>query len=96
MTIDTVSSQPRLAFLGTYPPRQCGIATFTRDLCDAVTNAQGAVPLRIFAMTEAGGPRDYREQVEFEIRAGVRQDYVRAADRINYSDVQSVCIHATS
>jgi glycosyltransferase involved in cell wall biosynthesis len=92
MTIDSVSSQPRLAFLGTYPPRQCGIATFTRDLCDAVTNSQEAVPPRVFAMTDAAGPREYREQVEFEIRAGVRQDYVRAADRINYSDVQLVCI----
>ena len=32
----------RVAFLGDYVPRQCGIATFTRDLCEAVSSASEA------------------------------------------------------
>ncbi len=84
--------QLQLAFLGTYPPRRCGIATFTRELCEAVTGARSGVSARVLATTDAGGPYDYVEPVRFEIRQGVRQDYSRAADQINYSDVQLVCI----
>ena len=28
----------RVAFIGNYQPRQCGIATFTADLCEAVAD----------------------------------------------------------
>jgi glycosyltransferase involved in cell wall biosynthesis len=92
MTIDSARSQPRLAFLGTYPPRRCGIATFTHDLSQAVANTQDGVPVRIFAIIDASVTGDYQPPVEVEIRAGARQDYVLAADRINYSDVQLVCV----
>ena len=84
--------QLRLAFLGTYPPCRCGIAIFTRDLCEAVAGARSDASVRVLVTTDAFGPYDYQEPVLFEIRQGVRKDYIRAADQINYSDVQLVCI----
>ena len=87
-----VPGQLSLAFLGTYPPRRCGIATFTRHLSEAVTGARNGVAVRVLATTDVTGPYDYQEPVPFEIRQGVRQDYIRAADQINYSDVQLVYI----
>ena len=38
-----MSSDLTVAFLGSYPPRACGIATFTRDLSDAVGRTAGAL-----------------------------------------------------
>ena len=35
----------RIAVIGNYLPRQCGIATFTTDLCDAISAEYGAAQL---------------------------------------------------
>ena len=78
-----------LAFIGTYPPRRCGIATFTRDLSQAV--GQRARPM-VIAVTDAGGQYEYPAEVKYEVRQALRADYVRAAELINYSDVQLVSV----
>ena len=82
----------RLAFLGTYPPRKCGIATFTRDLSEAAAGVRDDASIRVLAVTDSSGPYDYQEVVRFEVRQGVKQDYIRAAEQINYSDVQFVYV----
>ena len=38
----SIAVDPSMAFVGTYPPRRCGIATFTRDLAEAVAGRQRA------------------------------------------------------
>ena len=77
----------RIAFLGTYPPRRCGIATFTRDLRDAVESVRERVFAMTVAVTDPGGKYEYPEHVKYEIRQGVKSDYARAAEFLNYSDV---------
>jgi glycosyltransferase involved in cell wall biosynthesis len=91
-TRPTAPQPLRLALLGTHPPRKCGIATFTRDLGEAVAGVHDNVSIRVLAVNDAAGPYDYPGVVRFEVRQGVRQDYIRAADQINYSDVQLVCV----
>jgi glycosyltransferase involved in cell wall biosynthesis len=82
----------RIAFVGTYPPRRCGIATFTRDLEGAVNTSDGSVASMAVAMTDSGGQYEYPENVRYEIRQGVKGDYARAAEFINYSDVGLVSV----
>ena len=81
-----------VAFVGTYPPRQCGIATFTRDLSAAGVAADGRAGPMIVALTDPGGRYEYPQEVKYEIRQGVKGDYARAAEFINYSDVRLVSI----
>src|SRR5947209_1937685 len=66
-----------IALLGTYPPRRCGIATFTRDLSAAIRDASpSALPMAI-AVSDPGGQYEYPSEVKYEIRQAVKADYAR-------------------
>lgn len=78
-------------YVGTYPPRRCGIATFTRDLSQACHGAtQGTT--RIVALNAANETYDYPAEVQFEIRRDHIEDYHRAAEWINHSSADVVSI----
>jgi len=87
-----VDLDPRIAFLGTYPPRRCGIATFTRDLAAGMTAANARVKPLVVAVNDEAGPYDYPEEVEYQIRQGTKGDYARAAELVNYKDVRWVSL----
>lgn len=57
----------RMAFIGNYLPRQCGIATFTHDLHHAVSTARPELEACVVAMTDADRTYDYPPAVRFEI-----------------------------
>ena len=67
---------PRIGFVGTYVPRQCGIATFTRDLLEAVSPPAAAFSV---ALDEGEGRREYGPVVRARIREEERRDYRAAA-----------------
>jgi glycosyltransferase involved in cell wall biosynthesis len=80
------------AFVSTFPPRLCGIATFTRDLSRAIAAAEPNVGTTILAMTDPAHPETFPDCVRFQIRRGVKDDYASAADFVNYSDIRLVSI----
>jgi glycosyltransferase involved in cell wall biosynthesis len=82
----------RIAFVGTYVPRRCGIATFTRDLAAGMKAASDRVRVMAIAVTDPGGQYEYPTEVEYQIRQGTRGDYARAAEVVNYSDVRLVSV----
>ncbi|MFB3926249.1 MAG: glycosyltransferase [Syntrophales bacterium] len=77
-------------FVGSYPPRQCGIATFTHDLADSIGNEIGHDSLRITAINNRLESYDYPDEVVFEIHQNRINDYRLAADYINFSGVDIV------
>jgi glycosyltransferase involved in cell wall biosynthesis len=81
-----------IAFVGTYPPRLCGIATFTRHLSDAVIAADRRVEATVLAVTDARRTYQYPERVGLEIRQGIQDDYAAAAEFVNDSDIRLVSI----
>ncbi|MCK4295708.1 MAG: glycosyltransferase family 4 protein, partial [Candidatus Marinimicrobia bacterium] len=85
----------KIAFIGNYVPRQCGIATFTRDLVDSIINNKKEKIIHTDAFVVAINDHDqtynYPEIVKYTIKQDYQIDYIRAADFINYSDAD-ICI----
>ena len=88
----TIDGAIPVAFVGTYGPRRCGIATFTADLALSVAGDDGRVLPMVLAVTEPSGKYQYPDEVKFEIRQNVKADYVRAAEFVNFSHLRLVCI----
>ncbi|MBW1688761.1 MAG: glycosyltransferase family 4 protein, partial [Deltaproteobacteria bacterium] len=55
-------------------------------------SASEGIRATVLAMADADSTHEHPERVRFEIRQGVRVDYVRAADFVNYSDTRMVSI----
>jgi glycosyltransferase involved in cell wall biosynthesis len=77
---------PGSVFVSTYPPRRCGIATFTLDLARAVGSHEIAV------LHPTDGPTVYPLEVKHKIRRDVRGDYHRVAMALNESDARVVSV----
>ncbi len=82
----------RIAVIGNHLPRQCGIATFTTDLCDAIVAEYGASQLSVVAVNDGQSSYLYPERVRFEISEGDIGSYRAAADYLNAGNVDLVCL----
>lgn len=80
-----------LSFLGDYPPRQCGIATFTRDLRNAIVTLRPDARGAVLAVTDPECTYDYPPEVRFEIPAADLQAYGCAADFLHFSSTDILC-----
>src|SRR6185437_10970066 len=69
----------RIAVIGNHLPRQCGIATFTTDLCDAIAAEYGAAQLSVVTVNDGNSTYLYPDRVRFEIREGDIASYRAAA-----------------
>lgn len=82
----------KISFLGNFPPRQCGIATFTRDIRQAVGEQRPDWSTPVLSVTDPGFRYDYPDVVRFELPEGNLASYQRAADFINLSHTDLLCI----
>ncbi|MGB8852257.1 MAG: glycosyltransferase family 4 protein [Pirellulales bacterium] len=82
----------RIAFVGNYVPRRCGIATYTRDLRCAVAEHLPGTEALVVSMNDAGGPHAYPEEVRFECADQDVAAYQRAADFLNLANVDVVSL----
>src|SRR6059058_2529872 len=82
----------KIAFVGDHLPRKCGIATFTSDLLAAVATAHPQSQCLAVAVTDIKGGYEYPEVVRFEIEEQDLSSYLRAADFLNISNVDIVCL----
>lgn len=82
----------KVAFLGDYLPRKCGIATFTHDVRHAVGGQYPAVECSVVPVNDIEGGYDYPTEVRFEIQEQELASYRRAADFLNFANVDVVCL----
>ncbi|RPI01435.1 MAG: glycosyltransferase [Ignavibacteriae bacterium] len=82
----------RIAFIGNYLPRQCGIATFTTDLCEAVASAYTETTCIALPVNDIEDGYAYPTRVRFELIEKDIHSYARAADFLNINNVDLVCL----
>jgi glycosyltransferase involved in cell wall biosynthesis len=81
-----------VALVGNHLPRQCGIATFTTDLCDAIAAEYGPAGLSVTAVNDPQSSYVYPARVRFEIAECDISSYRATANSLNASNVDLVCL----
>ncbi|MGA2456627.1 MAG: glycosyltransferase family 4 protein [Terriglobales bacterium] len=87
------SSLPsRIAVIGNYLPRQCGIATFTTDLCAAISAEYGTARLLALPVNDTEQGYDYPARVRWSLAQDDVKSYQDAADFLNFNNIDMVCL----
>ncbi len=83
----------KIALIGTYKPRQCGIGSFSKNLFDALTLSHPTKRTENFvvAINEPDGEYNYPPEVQYIIQQEDHDTYLKAAGFINQSGA-GVCI----
>jgi len=90
--VPTTSEIHRIAFWGDYLPRKCGIATFTSDLLTSVAAEYPQTECFAVPVNDREGGYEYTDVVRFEVEEQDLSSYQRAADFLNISNVDIVCL----
>lgn len=90
--MESAFSGSQIAFIGDFVPRQCGIATFTHDLCAAVQEACPDAQCIVGAVNDHRHSYAYPPQVRFEFHERDLDSYRRAADFLNINNIEILCL----
>src|SRR5437764_4176615 len=82
----------KIAFVGDYLPRKCGIATFTHDMYASVAGRFPDAECFVVPVNDRPEGYDYPPEVRFEIDAPDLEGYRRAADFLNFANTDVVCL----
>ena len=85
--------EPRkIAFISSFRPRKCGIATFTSDLIENIGTAGGIEFKPSVVAIQSGNEHKYTKPVEFVIRRDIAADYIDAADSLNSKNMDVISL----
>jgi glycosyltransferase involved in cell wall biosynthesis len=82
----------RIAVIGNYLPRQCGIATFTTDLCGAIAAEYGTARLLALPVNDTDQGYDYPARVRWALAQNDVASYQEAAQFLNFNNIDMVCL----
>ena len=82
----------KIAFVGDYLPRKCGIATFTHDMYASVARQMPEAECFVVPVNDHPEGYDYSPEVRFEIEEQDLDSYRRAADFLNFANTDVVCL----
>jgi glycosyltransferase involved in cell wall biosynthesis len=78
--------------IGNYLPRQCGIATFTTDLCAAISAEYGTARLLALPVNDTEQGYDYPARVRWSLAQDDLKSYEEAAEFLNFNNIDMVCL----
>src|ERR1700682_4312854 len=82
----------RIAVIGNYLPRHCGIATFTTDLCSAISAEYGTARLLALPVNDTEQGYDYPARVRWSLAQDDVRSYQEAAKFLNFNNIDMVCL----
>src|SRR6266581_5560271 len=82
----------RIAVIGNYLPRHCGIATFTTDLCGAISAEYGNARLLALPVNDTDEGYDYPARVRWSLAQDEVRSYEEAAEFLNFNNIDMVCL----
>ena len=82
----------KVAFVGDYLPRKCGIATFTHDMHASVAARYPDAECFVVPVNDRPEGYDYPPEVRFELDEQDLESYLRAADFLNFANTDVVCL----
>ena len=89
----SMPSPPKsVALIGSYLPRQCGIATFTADLATAIVDNDPNIDCSIVAMNDRREGYQYPDTVKLQISQDQLNEYRRAAEFLNLRNPAVICL----
>lgn len=92
METNLIPELKRVAFIGNYLPRQCGLATFTTDVSEAFSEQFPEIQSMVLAMNDVPEGYPYPDQVRYELRQDNLFDYERAANFLNQHVVDAISL----
>jgi glycosyltransferase involved in cell wall biosynthesis len=90
--LDKKERKVKVIYVSSYIPRQCGIATYTKDLTTAINELNPDALAEIMAVNDLNAEYDYPWEVKFRIAQNDNQSYSDAANYINQSGAELVSI----
>jgi glycosyltransferase involved in cell wall biosynthesis len=93
VTMPTKPSLPsRIAVIGNHLPRRCGIATFTTDLCEALSAEYGTARFMAVPVNDTDSGYDYPARVRWALTQDDLQSYQDAGEFLNFNNIDMVCL----
>jgi len=79
-----INSQTGILMVTSYPPRECGIATYSQDLIKAINNKfSQSVSIQVCALESSDTNYSYPEEVKYILKTSISAEYQKLADQIN-------------
>ena len=82
----------RIAVIGNHLPRHCGIATFTTDLCSAISAEYGTARLLALPVNDTEEGYEYPARVRWSLAQDDVTSYQKAAEFLNFNNIDMVCL----
>jgi glycosyltransferase involved in cell wall biosynthesis len=84
---ENIKEMAEVLFLTSYPPRVCGIATYSSDLISSVKNKfSSSLAIKVCALQSAGSDYIYPEEVKYVLNTSQAEEYKKLAATINEDD----------
>ena len=90
---DVVNEVAEILFITSYPPRECGIATYSQDLIKALNNKfSGSLSIKVCALESGEVNFSYPREVEYRLKTSIAAEYEKLAKKINQNQLIKIVV----